>query len=80
MASESVLVWNVCGLNAQLHKDAVRELVAAEKPSIVCLEETKIHVILVFDLMQIVGAGFDYFFLPVVQTRGGILVAWKSDI
>jgi hypothetical protein len=30
--------------------------------------------------MQIFGMGFDYAFLPVVQTRGGIIVAWSFAI
>jgi hypothetical protein len=28
--------------------------------------------------MQIVGPGFDYFYLPAIHTCGGILVAWRS--
>jgi exonuclease III len=75
MVPEGILVWNVYGLNAQLHKVVVHELAASEKPSTVCLKETKLNVIFVFDLMQIVGASFEYYFLPSVQTHGGILVA-----
>jgi hypothetical protein len=29
--------------------------------------------------MQILGAGFDYFLNPAIQTRGGILVAWQPS-
>jgi hypothetical protein len=28
--------------------------------------------------LQILGQGFDYFYLPTNQTRGGILLAWLS--
>jgi exonuclease III len=76
MSSGSILVWNVRGLNARARRDVVRELVASEHPSIVCLQETKLHVISPFDLMQIVGLGFEYFYLPAKGTRGGILLAW----
>jgi exonuclease III len=62
-----------------MHRNAVRELVRTENISLVCLQETKMDAISDFDIMQILGAGFDYFFLPVVQTRGGILVAWKPS-
>jgi hypothetical protein len=62
------------------HRDAVRDLVRAEWISFVCLQETKLDVISAFDVMQIVGAGFDYFFLPAVHTRGGILVAWQPTV
>lgn len=31
-----------------------------------------------FDLLQIVGPGFDYVYLPAIHTHGGILVAWCS--
>jgi hypothetical protein len=30
--------------------------------------------------MQIIGIAFYYYFLPSVQTRGGILVAWNNDV
>lgn len=75
-----MLVWNVSGLNSGAHRDAVRELVAAEHPSFVCLQETKLAVILDFDVMQIVGSGYDFTFLPAAHTRGGILVAWRPSV
>jgi exonuclease III len=53
-------VWNVLGLNAKAHHDAVRELVVAEQPSLVCLQETKLVVITMFYVMQNLGPGLDY--------------------
>jgi hypothetical protein len=50
----------------------------AERPSLVCLQETKLHVINDYDVMQILGSGFDYSYLPTDDTGGGILVAWHS--
>jgi exonuclease III len=80
MGLKNILIWNVRGLNARSHRDALKELVVAEKPSLVCLEETKMHVISDFDVMQILGARFDYAYLLADQTRRGILVAWLPSI
>jgi exonuclease III len=76
---EKILVWNVKGLNARAHCNAVRELVDAERVSLVCFQETKLESITDFDVIQLVGTDFDYVFLPAVQTRGGILVAWRDN-
>jgi exonuclease III len=75
VGSKTFVVWNVCGLNNQAHRDVVRELVAAEKPSIIYLQETKMHAIFYFDVMQFLGAGFDYIYLPSFGSGGGLLVA-----
>lgn len=56
MDCENILIWNVRGLNARAHRDAVRELVNAERLSMVCLQETKLSVISDFDIVQIVGS------------------------
>jgi hypothetical protein len=67
------------GLNSQSHHDATRELIRAECMSIVCFQETRLSVISDYDVSQIIGVGFDYFYLPAVGTHGGILVAWRSS-
>jgi exonuclease III len=73
MGPESVLViWNIRGLHTRLHRNALREMVAAQRPSIMCIQETKLHVISDYDVLQILGTGFDYFFLPADQTRGAL--------
>lgn len=80
MDAETCLIWNVRGLNAWARCDMVRTVVEQERVSLVCLQETKLHVIddsIVCDLM---GGSFDYFFLPVDNTRGGILMAWRSNV
>lgn len=74
-----MLIWNVRGLNSRVHRDAVRELVVAEHPSVVCLQETKLDVISVFDVIQIVGSGYDFAYLLANEAKGGILVAWKAS-
>jgi hypothetical protein len=54
--------------------------VSSERPSDVCLQETKLPVISDFDLIQLLGPGFNYSYLPSEQTHGGILAAWHSDM
>jgi hypothetical protein len=81
MGSENVIVWNVCDLNSWARRDVVRELVAFEWPSIVCSQETKLHVISNFDVIQILGSGFDYTYLPLLDSGGGGgggLSPWKT--
>jgi hypothetical protein len=80
MNPENILVWNVQGLNANLHKDALRSMVVSERVSLVCIQETKLHVIDDFLVMQVLGLGFDYSFLPAIGTRGHILVAWRTSV
>lgn len=41
MNPSHILVWNVRGLNSVARRDAVRNLVAAPKVDVVCLQETK---------------------------------------
>jgi exonuclease III len=78
MGSKNILCWNVWGLNVGSHRGAVRELVRVERISLVYLQESKMNVITDFDVMQILGPGFEYFYLPAIHTHGGILVAWRS--
>jgi exonuclease III len=77
-----ILCWNVRGLNDPAKRDAVREFVASLRVSIVCLQETKLNVIDDFLVMQCLGPSFDgYVYVPAIETRGGILLAWdKSSV
>jgi exonuclease III len=47
--------------------------------SLVCLQETKLHVIDDTLVKDMLGLDFDYFALLAVNTRGGILVAWDAN-
>jgi hypothetical protein len=67
-------------LNARSHRSTLRDLVVIDRPSIVCIQETKRHVISNYDIAQFLGVGFDYFYLSADQTRGRILVAWKVAV
>jgi hypothetical protein len=66
MSSENILVGNMRGLNSITHCNALRSLVAVERPSVVCLQETMLAIISDFDIMQLIGPGFDYYFLSSV--------------
>jgi exonuclease III len=70
MAVEGILVWDVRGLNAQSHHDSLRELVGAERPSLVCIQESKLDGVSDYGIMQMLGAQFDYS-LPAIHTQGG---------
>ena len=49
--------------------------------SILCMQETKLAVVSLSIVMETLGADFDaYFCLPAIDTRGGIIVAWKSRV
>lgn len=78
--SENIIVWNVRGLNAAARRNVVRDAVSSERASLVCLSETKLSVINDGTIMQMLGVDFDYVYLPAMQTRGGILLAWHRDI
>jgi hypothetical protein len=62
-------------MNSDARQDSVRELVRSECLSLLCLQETKLDVITDFDIIQILGLGFDYVYLSPSHTQGGVLVA-----
>ena len=74
----SCLVWNVRGLNDRARRTVVRSLVAAHRPSFVCLQETKISDRVADFAIEILGTTFQYDFVPSVGASGGILLAWSS--
>ena len=75
-----VLCWNVRGLNNPAKRNVVREFVVESKVNLVCLQETKIDVFDPFLVMQCIGPSFDGFaYLPAIETRGVVLLAWKSS-
>lgn len=79
MISENCLVWNVRGLNSRARRNVVRDLVAQDNISLLSLQETKLDSCSDSLILEICGAGFDYFFKPATHTCGGILLAWKMD-
>ena len=80
MDRTSFLVWNVRGLNDKARRDNLRKLVDDSKPTVVCLQETKLPLITERDVASFLGQQYTNFvFLPAQQTRGGILVAWREE-
>lgn len=76
MDNTSILSWNVRGLNARARQNAVRTLIDDLRPSIVCLQETKLDVISQTVILSMLGRAFgDFAYLPASETRGGILIA-----
>jgi hypothetical protein len=75
MDSDTILVWNVRGWNSQACCTVVVYMVMQECISLVCLQELKLSVLDNSLVISICGTGFEYSFLHVVGTRGGIVVA-----
>jgi hypothetical protein len=76
-----LLCWNPRGLNDPAKRDSVREVVDSLRVNLVCFQETKMAVIDSFIVNQCLGPSFDGFdYLPAEETRGGILLAWNSDV
>lgn len=76
-----MLNWNVCGLNGQLRRDAVRDMVTSTRATMVCLQETKLQMIDDQLVGSTLGSQFidNYSYLPAEGVRGGILIA-VSDL
>jgi hypothetical protein len=79
MDSDTILVWNVRGWNSQACCTVVVYMVMQECISLVCLQELKLSVLDNSLVISICGTGFEYSFLHVVGTRGGIVVAWRTS-
>jgi exonuclease III len=76
-----MLNWNVRGLNDAAHRELVRQTVTSARPTIVCLQETKISMINTNLARDTLGPFLDsYVELGAQGTRGGILLAWDKDM
>lgn len=61
--------------------DAVGEVIRSTNAPVVCLQETKVAAMTQRIFLSVFGSAYDKFVaLPVVGTRGGILIAWKSNM
>lgn len=70
-------VWNMHGLNAPTRRIVVFQVGPAANPSIVCLHETKLEVLMTGTLAQYLGNKFEKFYhLAADSMRGGILLVW----
>jgi exonuclease III len=57
----------------------VREFLVQERVAVIGLQETKVAVMSQNMIYDLTGVEFDYFALPAVEARGGILVAWRRS-
>jgi exonuclease III len=72
MIDRCFLCWNVRGLNDRAKRDSVKSVVVDLRPSIICLQETKLSIVSDYDILSILGAGFSNFvFKPAQGSRGG---------
>jgi hypothetical protein len=78
--NENIVVWNPHGFNAPNRGTAVRTMVDDVAASIVCMVESKLEAVSIFDITRVLGPKFDEFVaLPAAGTARGIIVAWQSD-
>lgn len=81
MANTTILSWNVRGLNMQARRDTVRTLGDDLRPSVVCLQETKLNVITQYTVFSLLGREFvDFAYLPASETRSEILIAGRRNM
>ena len=76
-----ILNWNVRGLNTKARRQVVRDLVTEHNCSIVCLQETKMQNLDATIVLEALGPKFanSFTYLPVQETRGGVLLAVNED-
>src|SRR5438128_1753878 len=76
----NVAVWNLWGLNNPARRNVVCLFLQSFNLLLVCAQESKLQQVDSCVVMQTFGPIFDAFdFLPADGTRGGIIVAWRSD-
>ncbi|XP_073353795.1 uncharacterized protein [Aegilops tauschii subsp. strangulata] len=73
-----ILFWNVRGLNNGAKHTAVYSVITAASPSIVCLQGTKLAVVTDSLVLDTLGPLYeDFYSLPAIGTRGGMILAWR---
>lgn len=78
--SFGMLVWNVRGLNNPARRSSIRLFMQNYDVSLVCFQESKLEVLDATVINQTLGPSFDGFeALPADGTRGGIVIAWKTN-
>ncbi|XP_040254755.1 uncharacterized protein [Aegilops tauschii subsp. strangulata] len=81
MSSCTIFNWNVRGLNDRARIATVRSLIDQTRCSLVCLWETKREVFPSLEVSETVGPRLaGHAILPATGTRGGILLAWDTDL
>jgi exonuclease III len=77
----TVLNWNVRGLNNPAHRQVVKDLVADNACSVICIQETKLSSVDDALISATLGQQFidQYATLPSVGTCGGLILACSKD-
>lgn len=76
-----MLVWNVRGLNNPARRTAIAQVVLEANPAIVCFQETKMELVTLDIVKHCLGNKFEeFFYLPAIGTRGGILLACDATV
>jgi exonuclease III len=77
----SIISWNVRGLNDAAHRELARETTLSARPTIVCLQETKVSSMNLSIRMETLGSRLSgHCTLDANGTRGGILLAWDEEV
>jgi exonuclease III len=77
----NVAIWNLRGLNNPARRNSIFLFLSAFNLSMVCVQESKLQVVDSCIIFQTFGSAFDGFdFIPADGTKGGIIVAWKSNM
>jgi exonuclease III len=63
----------VRGLNDRAKRDSIKSVVVDLRPSIICLQETKLSAISDFDILSIPGSGFSNFVSKPAQGSRGVV-------
>ena len=79
MSADHLLVWNARGLNSRARRSVVRDTVAQQRASIVCVQESKVANFGETLCHEITGIDFDYVYLPATGVAGGAVVYWRRD-
>jgi len=78
MDNTTIMSWNVRGLNDRARRDVVHKLLDNIRPSIVCLQETKLDVISQYLMFAMLGMSFADFAYLLASNRGGVLVTARE--
>ncbi|XP_073360156.1 uncharacterized protein [Aegilops tauschii subsp. strangulata] len=77
----SVLSWNVRELNYPARRFAVHELATAHRPTILCLQETKLETWSADAARKIGGTAMEgCAVLPAAGTKGGVAIFWNTRL
>jgi hypothetical protein len=76
-----VASWNLRGLNNLARRSSICLFLSSFNLSLVCAQETKLQFVDSPVIWQTFGPAFDRFdYIPANGTRGGIILAWRSDV